>query len=1110
MGTNATLDEDTLVIPAGWRDWTFPRRGEVTGFVPQPTAVIETSDLIDLHRDGIQAELEREGVPADLAAAGRAWLAGDPGRTPLGAAVVAAVLLARLTWRDMGRGPSITDGWIIEHGLDFAARACLELAGLHAGRFYGGHVMLLRRRAHADVPDVWADTAASRIRHAIAAAPDEEYAAIVATLQEYRAGVVNQRIAATFLDPTRPGWVEEDIAALATVSWNEGVGHTLLTCVTTAAQVDALTAVMTSFGVFRSNAVVCTLVLGAGGAALGPLLAWLDHEHIDPDSRKFVLSGIAGLPSDAAFEALLDRIDKKQVAAAVIGAAARFPTRAMRLLALHGSRRAVADLLRSHVARHRKLAESVLPALPPDAAHRIVAVIDAIDAVREAPADALPPILVSPPWTGARKTAKPIVIDGLTCTDGRSAAWAPGERDAWRGGTTQLSRFWRPGLDAEHISAQLRLGPVAPVTAVKFFLRAEEPVAAPLLAEWRVKDTSDAAEWLPLIVGRFGAAAYPVVLAVARAEPAAAARAMLPVAGPELAELAADWFSRVKTLRPHARAWLTRHPAAATRALIPAALGEAGPARQAAGLALAVIGRAGHRDTAIAAAADAYGPQVADVVAGLLDADPLMGLPSRMPSLPDWADPAVLPPVQLRADAGTLPSTAARHLLLMLAISKPDEPYAGVDVVRDACEPASLAEFGRALFQHWLNADAPSKCNWAYETTLSLTGDDETVRRLSPLIRTWPSQLMLARAVTGVEILARIGSDLALMHLHSIASKVKNRGVRERATLRLASTAADRGLTPEQLADRLVPDLGLDPSGSLTLDYGSRRFVVGFDEQLTPYVADEGGARRKALPKPGAKDDPVLAPAAFQRFAGLKKDARTIAAEQIHRLERAMVNQRRWTPEELQDLFLNHPLVWHVARRLVWADYGPDGSVRTAFRLAEDRSLADIDDTPAILDPAALVGVAHPLDLGPVLARWSEILADYEILQPFPQLGRETFALTPAEQTATALTRFADLKGPTGRFVGLARRGWQLGPPLDGGAQCWVERDVPGGHRVIAYLSPGILIGNPGLDAEQILGTVHLAEPDTDPYRGEPTVPLGVLDPLTASEVLRDLLLTTA
>ncbi|MCQ0018518.1 DUF4132 domain-containing protein [Actinomadura madurae] len=60
----------------------------------------------------------------------------------------------------------------------------------------------------------------------------------------------------------------------------------------------------------------------------------------------------------------------------------------------------------------------------------------------------------------------------------------------------------------------------------------------------------------------------------------------------------------------------------------------------------------------------------------------------------------------------------------------------------------------------------------------------------------------------------------------------------------------------------------------MTLDYGGRRFVVGFDEQLKPFVTDEDGKPRKSLPKPGVRDDETLAPAAYKRFADLKKEAR--------------------------------------------------------------------------------------------------------------------------------------------------------------------------------------------------------------------------------------------
>jgi hypothetical protein len=299
----------------------------------------------------------------------------------------------------------------------------------------------------------------------------------------------------------------------------------------------------------------------------------------------------------------------------------------------------------------------------------------------------------------------------------------------------------------------------------------------------------------------------------------------------------------------------------------------------------------------------------------------------------------------------------------MLAISTLDRCYPGVPLVRAACDPATLAGFGWALFEQWRSAGAPSKASWAF-TALRWIGDDETVRRLSPVIRAWPGEGGHARAVEGLEVLAGIGTELALMHLYGISQKVTFKALRERAGQKIAEVAAELGLSTEQLADRLVPDLGLDKQGSLTLDYGPRRFVVGFDAQLKPYVADQTGARHKTLPKPGARDDDQLAPAAYRRFSALKKDVRTLAADQIGRLERAMVGQRRWRAEEFRRLFVVHPLLWHIARRLVWAGFGPDGAVRVAFRVAEDRTLADVEDDELALDDASPVGVAHPLHLG--------------------------------------------------------------------------------------------------------------------------------------------------
>lgn len=58
-----------------------------------------------------------------------------------------------------------------------------------------------------------------------------------------------------------------------------------------------------------------------------------------------------------------------------------------------------------------------------------------------------------------------------------------------------------------------------------------------------------------------------------------------------------------------------------------------------------------------------------------------------------------------------------------------------------------------------------------------------------------------------------------------------------------------------ELEDRLVPDLGLDDSGSLPLDFGPRQFTIGFDETLKSFVRGTSGSRLKDLPKLNRSDD---------------------------------------------------------------------------------------------------------------------------------------------------------------------------------------------------------------------------------------------------------------
>ncbi|MEV4141183.1 DUF4132 domain-containing protein [Dactylosporangium sp. NPDC049742] len=473
---------------------------------------------------------------------------------------------------------------------------------------------------------------------------------------------------------------------------------------------------------------------------------------------------------------------------------------------------------------------------------------------------------------------------------------------------------------------------------------------------------------------------------------------------------------------------------------------------------------------------------------------PLDGGPA--PDLPGWADAAILPRVRLLG-GGVLPVDAARRLVALLSRSRAGAAPAGLAEVVAACDRASLAAFGWALFQRWQSIGMPSGATWAMHG-LAWIGDDDVVRRLTPLIKVWPGTGGHQRSVAGLSVLTGLGTDVALIHLNDVAEKVKFAGLRSSARGMLHTVASRLGLTGEQLADRLVPDLGLDDSGGLVLDYGPRRFVVGFDDQLRPTVADEAGKRLKSLPKPGARDDAALGPAAYQRFTALKKDVRTLAGDQIGRFERAMVTGRCWTADEFASFVVGHPLVRHIARRLVWTS-------TVDFRVAEDGSYAGVDDDTVKLAGDAPVSVAHPLRLGDV-ARWAEVFADYELLQPFPQLARETYALTPEEAKATGLTTFDGRVVPSGRVLGLERLGWSRAAPQDNGHQPWIERPLPDGARAYVRVEPGFSIGRPGEHPEQTLHALIVSRTRMGYWRNATgDVELGAVDAVAMSELLRDL-----
>jgi hypothetical protein len=626
------------------------------------------------------------------------------------------------------------------------------------------------------------------------------------------------------------------------------------------------------------------------------------------------------------------------------------------------------------------------------------------------------------------------------------------------------------------------------------------------LALWNAYPGESGRDWnadkaIPALLAKFGAAAVPGAVAYLNTHDWKPWLASM-VDSPGLVNHALHALRNVRRHKESAGQWVMQFPRTVLFKALPQAFAtEYSPARDDAHHAIVWLVEKGHCDLA-REVAGIYGGAMLTALEALLTDDPIFHLPDVMPDLPHFFVAASFHHPELNS-GGVLPVVAMEHIGRMLMLEQPGPIYAGIDIIKQSCTRASLAEFAWDIYEAWVASERPKKYGWAF-TSLGLLGDDNTARRLFKLINEWAVNPNLrARATVAMDILRVIGSDVSLMLLSVIATKSKHKTLQERAAVMIQTAANTRGLNQEELADRLVPALGLDQENAFELDFGPRKFTLSFDEELKPVVMDSKDTRLKDLPKPNKSDDAALAKATSDRLKLLRKDARTLASLQITRMERAMVNARRWPLAEFKRFFIDHPLMRYLVARLVWGRYEGDKLVQ-ALRIAEDWTLADSGDELVELPDDAVLGIPHVLELSPdMLTQFSQVFADYEILQPFKQLGRETYALTPDEQKQHILKRFEGQSVASGAIMSLQPRGWERGHPQDGGMICDYSRRSKDGLEVSLSISPGLFIGGGMMEPRQDIGELWLRRhtEGAAPHR----VGFGGLNPIFISEVLRDL-----
>lgn len=535
-----------------------------------------------------------------------------------------------------------------------------------------------------------------------------------------------------------------------------------------------------------------------------------------------------------------------------------------------------------------------------------------------------------------------------------------------------------------------------------------------------------------------------------------------------------------------ARQWVLRFPESCAKGLMVAAVSKLGKDREAAEASLRFLASNGHKQVIESVAAQ-FGDDVKKSIAETLSQDPrsdfVLATPPKMPTF--WSAD-VYPAPRLKSNNKELPAYAINTLASMMSISSTEVRTPALDSVIDACDSKSLASFAWGAFEEWA-AKGKKDSEWIFDS-LSYLGDDTCARKLTPFIRNWPRENGIARARKGLEILAAIGTDVALSQIQAISQKNKYQSVLDSAQEMMKKIAVTRDLKPQQLEDRLVPDLGLSDKGDIKLNYGPRYFIGSVDAQLKPVIKDASGAVVKALPSAATDDDKALAKESAAAWSELCKELRPVAKLQLERLELAMVNSRRWTGSDFKTLFVASPLLQNLVKGLVWGIFPSKTKISASFIVNAENEFVDAEGKSIKVTDGSSIGILHPLLMDEQsLAGWQKLFAKNKQIQPFAQLVRKTYrAIDDTEKN-----RFG-LVGATvasKALKGLLAMGWST----DIGDAGWIwsfERKFSSGYASVGA-EPGVHITDYEMNAKE--QKLDVTIPDS-------------LNPMEFSETIRELM----
>ncbi len=336
--------------------------------------------------------------------------------------------------------------------------------------------------------------------------------------------------------------------------------------------------------------------------------------------------------------------------------------------------------------------------------------------------------------------------------------------------------------------------------------------------------------------------------------------------------------------------------------------------------------------------------------------------------------------------------------------------------------------FALAIMKLFTDKGAKPEHKWLMALA-ALLGDDAVVDKVRITINKWMEENRYKMAEYGVGALALQGSDKALRWVEWYSRKYKSKkaNVGAAALLALEAAAEELGITIQELGDRVVPDFGFNGLFK-TFTADGEEYRAFIDSNFKMAFFNEDNKKLKSIP---ASTDTAVK----DEFKAIAKEVRDIVKSQSPRLEYYLIIQRKWNYKHWQLFFLQNPVMFIYATKLLWGVYDENGGLQQTFMCSEDTSLLNAGSEEISLDDQAIIGIVHPTQLVDAdLKIWQQQFYDLSIDPVFPQLDRRKPDMKGIELGRPVIRIFEGKQMQTGSTRStLEKYGWHKGPTGDGG-----------------------------------------------------------------------------